>query len=72
MRVAGALDAGLALGRSTLDALATDLAGKTRSWPPSAWATPRSAGVPLALERLREQLGAQRGVAASAPAGRCC
>ncbi|HZV92924.1 MAG TPA: ATP-binding protein [Caldimonas sp.] len=58
VRVEGALDAGLNLGRGTIDSLVADLASKTRqsaerlaesSVPPD----------PLALERLREQLSAQ-------------
>lgn len=57
-RVEGALEAGLTLGRGTLDALVLDLGDRTRAaadrladqpGPPSA----------LALERLREQLAAQ-------------
>ena len=40
VRVAGALDAGLALGKGTLEGLATDLVAKTRSaahaWPTAA------------------------------------
>nr|WP_312028338.1 hypothetical protein [Aquabacterium sp. J223] len=57
VQVAGALNAGLSLGRDTLDNLVTEVAGKTRSaaerlgdnrLPPSA----------LQLERLREQLAA--------------
>ncbi len=63
VRVEGALDAGLSLGRSTLDTLSTDLSNKTRV------AAERLSGLPgtpsvgppslLELERLREQLGAQ-------------
>ena len=58
VRVAGALDAGLALGRDTLDALARDLVAKTRG------AAQRldeggSALMPLTLERVREQMGAR-------------
>ncbi len=57
VRVAGALDAGLALGRGTLDALTTDLLTKTRVGAERlAEAGPGAA--PLALERLREQMGA--------------
>ena len=52
--VAGALDAGLALGKSTLDALQADLAAKTR-WRRASWREARSGAAPLALERLREQ-----------------
>jgi len=56
-QVAGALDAGLSLGRGTLDALATDLAAKTRS-AAERLSDNRTAIGPLALERLRDQLGA--------------
>ena len=62
VKVEGALDAGLNLGRGTLDALVNDLADQDPRWPPSAWATSRRADAaarPLALERLREQLAAQ-------------
>ncbi len=57
-RLAGALDAGLTLGKGTLDSLVVDLGSKARvaaermgdaGGPPT----------PLALERLREQLGAR-------------
>jgi len=74
VRVEGALDAGLNLGRSTLDMLTTDLASKTRvaaerlatptasnlstSSSSPSLSMPLPAGV-LELERLREQLGAQ-------------
>ncbi len=55
LRVAGALDAGLSLGKTTLDVLAGDLVTKTRV------AAERLADAPvgpLTLERAREQLGA--------------
>ena len=56
VKVEGALDAGLNLGRVTLDTLATDLANKTRlAANQLTQTTDASAG--LALERLREQLG---------------
>ena len=57
-RVQGALDAGLDLGRGTLEALVADLGAKTRV---AADRLGESRGVtaPLALERLREQLAAQ-------------
>jgi nitrogen fixation/metabolism regulation signal transduction histidine kinase len=69
VRVEGALEAGLNLGRSTLDNLTTDLASKTRlaaerlntPQPSTNFIEPGPApatGV-LELERLREQLGAQ-------------
>ncbi len=57
-RVEGALDAGLALGRSTIDVLQRDLAAKTRASAERLGDT-RSALLPLGLERVREQLAAQ-------------
>ncbi|HET6787071.1 MAG TPA: HAMP domain-containing protein, partial [Aquabacterium sp.] len=65
VRVEGALEAGLSLGRTTMDTLSQDLADKTRL------AAERMSGLPsqadtdsqpplLELERLREQLGADR------------
>ncbi|HTH79879.1 MAG TPA: ATP-binding protein [Ramlibacter sp.] len=57
VKVEGALDAGLNLGRVTLDALANDLAAKTRNAAMQLAEVPdTSAGI--ALERLREQLPA--------------
>jgi nitrogen fixation/metabolism regulation signal transduction histidine kinase len=57
VKVEGALDAGLNLGRATLDSLSDDLMAKTRS--ASAQLTNVSdAGAGLALERIRDQLGA--------------
>jgi nitrogen fixation/metabolism regulation signal transduction histidine kinase len=57
VKVEGALDAGLNLGRVTLDALANDLSAKTRNAALQLAEVPdTSAG--LALERLREQLPA--------------
>jgi nitrogen fixation/metabolism regulation signal transduction histidine kinase len=57
VKVEGALDAGLSLGRATLDALANDLANKTRVAASHLGDTPDvSAG--LALERIRDQLSA--------------
>jgi nitrogen fixation/metabolism regulation signal transduction histidine kinase len=58
VQVAGALDAGLALGRGTLDTLAVELATKTRNVAERLSDT-RTAIGPLALERVREQLGAR-------------
>ena len=57
-RVASALDAGLALGKGTLEALAADLVEKSRG---AAERYSENKGVPelVALERLRDQLGAQ-------------
>ena len=57
VKVASALDAGLGLGRSTLDALVSDMANKTQL-AAERLGDPRGATAPLALERLREQLGA--------------
>lgn len=67
VRVEGALEAGLNLGRSTLDNLTTDLANKTRlaaermsaPQPTAGLVGPVPATGVLELERLREQLGAQ-------------
>jgi nitrogen fixation/metabolism regulation signal transduction histidine kinase len=56
VKVEGALDAGINLGRNTMDALSADLATKTRAAAQQLGENP-SIG-PLALERLREQLGA--------------
>ena len=58
VRVESALDAGLNLGRGTLDALVEDLATKTRQAAERLADTP-GALPPLGLERLREQLSAQ-------------
>jgi nitrogen fixation/metabolism regulation signal transduction histidine kinase len=57
VKVEGALDAGLSLGRSTLDALANDLAGKTRNAGVQL-SNLSDAGAGLTLERIRDQLGA--------------
>jgi nitrogen fixation/metabolism regulation signal transduction histidine kinase len=57
VKVEGALDAGLNLGRATLDALASDLAAKTRSAANQLSETSDTSAA-LALERTREQLGA--------------
>ena len=55
VKVEGALEAGLNLGRATLDTLSTDLAGKTRAAAQQLQDSPDvTAG--LALERVREQL----------------
>ena len=58
VKVAGALDAGLALGKGTLEALSADLAGKTRV-AAERLADSGLSVVPLTLERLREQIGAR-------------
>ena len=57
VKVAGALDAGLALGKGTLDSLTSDLQGKSRI-AAERLADAGSAVAPLTLERLREQIGA--------------
>jgi len=68
VKVESALDAGLNLGRGTLDALVNELAGRTRLAAEKLGEGPaasqplegRSTAAPmLALERLREQLAAQ-------------
>ena len=57
VKVAGALDAGLALGKGTLDALTADVVNKTRVGA-ARLAESGVVVVPTALERLREQIGA--------------
>ena len=57
VKVEGALDAGLNLGRATLDAMALDLASKTRRASTQMSETP-DAMAALSLERLRSQLSA--------------
>ena len=57
VKVEGALDAGLNLGRATLDAMAADLASKTRQSATQLSEAPDSSAG-LALERLRDQLSA--------------
>ncbi len=58
VKVEGALDAGLNLGRATLDAMALDLANKTRQAATQVSETP-DAIAGLTLERLRDQLSAR-------------
>ncbi|MES2051294.1 MAG: ATP-binding protein [Pseudomonadota bacterium] len=58
VRVEGALDAGLNLGRATLDAMAQDLANKTRQAATQISEIP-DASAGLALERMRDQLSAK-------------
>jgi len=58
VKVESALDAGLNLGKGTLDTIVSELATKTRLAAERLGETPGSAQ-PLALERLREQLSAQ-------------
>ncbi|MCS4510277.1 sensor histidine kinase [Xylophilus ampelinus] len=57
VKVEGALDAGLSLGRSTLDALSNDLVAKTRT-ASALIANLPDAAAGLALERIRDQIGA--------------
>ncbi len=57
VKVEGALDAGLSLGRSTLDTLANDLSNKTRTAATQLADLPDSSAA-LVLERVREQLSA--------------
>jgi PAS domain S-box-containing protein len=61
VRVAGALDAGLALGKGTLDALSLDLLGKARI-AAERLADAGPASLPLVLERQRENMGASEAV----------
>ncbi|HSI52067.1 MAG TPA: ATP-binding protein [Ideonella sp.] len=56
--VESALDAGLALGKGTLEALASDLVNKTRAAADRLAEVRSSDPALLQLERLREQLGA--------------
>ena len=58
VRVEGALDAGLNLGRATLDAMVNDLSVKTKLAAERLGESRDQIG-PLALERLREQLSAR-------------
>ena len=57
VRVAGALDSGLALGKNTLETLKQELGSKTRV-AAERLVEPDGPPLPLSLERLREQLGA--------------
>jgi len=57
-QVAGALDAGLSLGRGTLDAVARDLAAKAQAAAERLADNPGPPG-PLDLERVRSQLAVQ-------------
>ena len=57
VKVEGALDAGLNLGRATLDNMALDLANKTRQAATQISETPDGTAA-LAMERLRDQLSA--------------
>ncbi len=57
VKVEGALDAGLSLGRSTLDTLAEDLAAKARN-AATQLTDVSDANTPYVIERLREQMGA--------------
>ena len=57
VKVEGALDAGVNLGRTTLDVLANDLGNKTRQ-ASGQLSEVSDAAVGLSLERIREQLSA--------------
>ena len=57
VRVEGALEAGLGLGRSTLDRLSADLSNKTRTGAQSLQLD-NSPVMGVKLERMREQIGA--------------
>ena len=57
VKVEGALDAGLNLGRTTLDTLANDLGQKTRAASAQINDLP-DASVGIAMERMKDQLGA--------------
>ncbi len=57
VKVEGALDAGVNLGRTTLDVLANDLANKTRTASAQLADVP-DAAAGLSLERIRDQLAA--------------
>jgi nitrogen fixation/metabolism regulation signal transduction histidine kinase len=57
VKVEGALDAGLNLGRATLDSLSDDLAAKTRTASAQLSQVP-DASAGLVLERIRDQLEA--------------
>jgi nitrogen fixation/metabolism regulation signal transduction histidine kinase len=57
VKVEGALDAGLNLGRTTLDTLSNDLTAKARV-AADQLGSASDAGAAVALERLREQLAA--------------
>ena len=57
VKVEGALDAGVNLGRTTLDVLASDVANKARAAGASLSDVP-DAAAGLSLERIRDQLGA--------------
>ncbi len=59
VRVEGALEAGLNLGRNTLDNLTQDLSNKTQVAADRLGSGPDALPGLLDLERLREQLGAQ-------------
>ncbi|MGJ7580205.1 ATP-binding protein [Variovorax sp. RHLX14] len=61
VKVEGALDAGLNLGRATLDSLSQDLASKARTASRQLAEVP-DASAGLALERIRDQLGASDAV----------
>ena len=66
VKVEGALDAGLNLGRGTIDSIVADLGTKTRQ-AAERLGEASGAAEPIAVERLREQLSAQEvGIVGSA------
>jgi nitrogen fixation/metabolism regulation signal transduction histidine kinase len=67
VRVAGALDAGLALGKTTLEALQSDVRSNA-TVAAARLAEQRGTVTPLTLERVREQIGA-RDVSLVGPTG---
>src|SRR6187455_1490603 len=58
VKVEGALDAGLNLGRGTIDSIVSELGTKSRG-AAGQLADSASSAEPLSLERLREQLSAR-------------
>ena len=61
VKVEGALDAGLSLGRATLDTLVNETVQKSRT-AATQMQDASDAAVPLVLERIREQVGAEDAV----------
>ena len=70
VKVEGALDAGLNLGRGTIDAIVSDLGTKTRL-AAERFGESASSAEPLSLERLREQLSAREIAVVGAQGRRC-
>ena len=71
VKVEGALEAGLNLGRTTLETLAADLGNKTRNAAQQLQDAPEVT-VGLVLERTREQLGGRDVVECQRPVGGQC